>query len=72
MDQPSTTNGVPVGENWVNLSTEDKYLLDTMRKAGVFETKNGSVILHFNYEGRLMKIDRQQILFINRLDKLQG
>lgn len=31
---------------------------------GVFDTKNGSVVLHFNFQGQLMKIDRNQILFL--------
>lgn len=35
----------------------------TMLDSGVFDTKSGSIILHFNLEGNLAKIDRNQVLF---------
>jgi len=33
----------------------------------IFDTQSGSVVLHFNLEGRLVKVDRNQVLFFAKL-----
>ena len=55
------------------MTTDDARLFVSYRKhqdlfnflvdKGVFDTKGGSVVLHFNASGRIMKIDKQEVLF---------
>lgn len=43
---------------------EQAEMFALLMQNGVFDTVSGSVILHFNNNGQLAKIDRNQILFI--------
>lgn len=37
--------------------------IETLINNDVFDTKSGSVIIHFNLDGRIMKIDKNEVLF---------
>lgn len=61
----------------IRLSTDDSRLFILFRKHqdkiaillknDVFEAKNGKIILHFNQNGQLMKIEKDETLY--RFDK---
>lgn len=73
MQNKTMTTGEKLPSVSVDLTEEEAKLFlefrkyqDTFKKmidCGVFETQPGSIILHFNLDGVLSKIDRNQVLF---------